>query len=220
MATTQRTSLTRGRIGPHLAGITMTPEEFDAIPPHRWDDRYRYELIRGVLVVSPIPGIVDRASNDELGFMLRLHREVHPRGSALDETLPNQTIFACRNRRLCGRVTWTGLGRTPDPEIDVPSVVVEFVSASRRDFARDYEEKRDEYLAHGVREYWVIDRFRRIMTVYKPGPGGFVSRVVGEAEFYQTDLLPGFDLPLARLLAKADEWPRKRRRKPPARGAE
>jgi Uma2 family endonuclease len=198
----------------------MTPEEFDAIPPHRWDDRYRYELIRGVLVVSPFAGIAERGPNDYLGFLLWQYQETHPQGSALDATAPEQALFTTTNRRRCDRAIWTGLGRPPVEEKDVPSIAVEFVSASRRDVARDYEEKRDEYLAHGVREYWVIDRFRRIMTVYKPGPGGFVSRVVGEAESYQTELLPGFDLPLARLLAKADQWPRKRRRKPPARGAE
>jgi len=30
--------------------------------------------------------------------------------------------------------------------------------------------------------------------------------VVGEAEVYRTDLLPGFELPLARLFVLADLW--------------
>jgi hypothetical protein len=32
------------------------------------------------------------------------------------------------------------------------------------------------------------------------------EQVVAEGATYRTDLLPGFDLPLARLLAVADEW--------------
>ena len=32
---------------------------------------------------------------------------------------------------------WTGLGRTPDEETDIPSIVVEFVSKRRRDALRD-----------------------------------------------------------------------------------
>ena len=56
------------------------------------------------------------------------------------------------------------------------------------------------------------------MTVYRNRPEGAASLVVKEAETYQTDLLPGFVLPLARLLARADDWPAKkrtRRRRPP-----
>ncbi len=40
-------------LGPELNGIVMGPEEFDAV--REYDDEYVYELIHGVLVVSPIP---------------------------------------------------------------------------------------------------------------------------------------------------------------------
>ncbi len=101
--------------------------------------------------------------------------------------------------------------------------MIEFVSSRKRDFIRDYETKRDEYLAAGIQEYWVIDWYRRIMTVYKAGAEGPVSTVVQENETYQTDLLPGFVLPIAPLFARADRLPKKTRRtpkKPPAPGAE
>ena len=83
----------------------------------------------------------------------------------------------------------------------MPSIVVEFVSVGKRNRARDYEAKRDEYLAAGVLEYWVIDRFRRQMTVFRHDG----SRAgVAESETFRTPLLPGFELPLSRLLAEAD----------------
>jgi Uma2 family endonuclease len=201
----------------------MTPEEFDALPESAFDDRFRYELIRGVLIVSPPPGNAEIDPNEELGHLLRFHQQVHPRGRAIDLTLPEQTIYAAANRRRCDRAIWAGLGRLPDPETDVPTIVVEFVSASRRDRRRDYEEKLREYIAAGVREYWIIDRFRRIMTVHRNTPDGLVTSVVKEDEPYQTDLLPDFILPLAQLLRRADLWPRKTRRtkpKPPAGGTD
>lgn len=211
----------RYRIGPRSSGMLMTPEEFDALPASAFDRRFRYELIHGVLVVVPPPDAGERGPNDELGFLLRLYRHMERRGVALDETLPEQTIAAGALRRRCDRAIWTGLGRVPDPEKDVPSVVVEFVSDSARDRRRDYEEKLREYLAAGVREYWIIDRFRRMMTVYRAGPDGPVALMIKEADSYQTDLLPGFVLPLARLLAKADDWqPKRRPRRPPAGGAQ
>jgi Uma2 family endonuclease len=64
-------------------------------------------------------------------------------------------------------------------------------------------EKRDEYLAIGVAEYWVIDRFRRQMTVYRSEQPEIQ---VGEKELYRSPLLPGFELSLAHILAVADRW--------------
>jgi len=51
--------------------------------------------------------------------------------------------------------------------------VVEFPSRRPADQRRDYDEKQAEY-RDGVREYWIVDRFRRHMTVYAwaAGSGG------------------------------------------------
>jgi Uma2 family endonuclease len=78
------------------------------------------------------------------------------------------------------------------------------VSASKRDFQRDYMDKRNEYLRAGVREYWIIERFRRRMTVVRGGPDQVTEIVITEQETYTTSLLPGFELPLVQLLAVAD----------------
>ena len=105
----------------------------------------------------------------------------------------------------------------PDPEVDVPNIAVEFVSQGKRNQQRDYEEKRREYRAAGVQEYWVIDRFRRVLTVYSQKSGKAGTQVIREGEIYRPALLPGFELDLARLLAVADRWslarrgPKKRR---------
>ena len=100
--------------------------------------------------------------------------------------------------------------------MDIPAIVAEFVSKRKRDRVRDYEEKRREYQALGVREYWVIDRFNRTMTVFKNIPGEPAEVVVKAEETYRTSLLPGFELPLARLLKVADDWAKatSRRKKP------
>jgi len=110
------------------------------------------------------------------------------------------------SRRRADRVIWAGLGRIPDPKTDVPAIVVEFVSNRHRDRVRDYEEKRRQYLAIGVQEYWIIDRFQRIMTVCRGRPGEPAEQIIKENEIYRTPLLTGFELPLARLLKVADDW--------------
>jgi Uma2 family endonuclease len=163
--------------------------------------------------------LTERDPNEELGYLLRIYRDTNPEGRALDFTVAEQTIHATPQRRRADRAIWAGLGRQPDEEADLPEIVVEFVSARKRDAQRDYQTKRDEYLAAGVREYWIIDRFRRTLTVHRQGPEGPVTLVVTEDQDYETPLLPGFVLPLARLLARADAW-RKRRRNGPKKGTE
>src|ERR1700730_5695747 len=89
----------------------------------------------------------------------------------------------------------------------MPTIIAEFVSYGKRNRERDYETKRKEYRAIRVKEYWVIDRFERTLTVFSTVPGKAPKRVIRENQIYKTDLLPGFELPLARLLALADRWP-------------
>ncbi|WP_166821536.1 Uma2 family endonuclease [Thalassoroseus pseudoceratinae] len=182
-------------------GMRLTAEEFDAL--EEWEPGFRYELIHGVLIVTPPAGPGERSPNDDLGFLLRNFRENHANGFLLDETLPEQEIRIGDNRRRADRAVWVGLGHRPDPLNDVPAIAIEFVSASSRDRHRDYVEKRDEYAQAGIQEYWVIDRFRREMTVFR----GTAEVVVAENEIYSTPLLPEFELPLSRLLAAADDYP-------------
>jgi len=184
--------------------MLMTPEEFDAATD--FDELYCYELIHGVLIVSPPPGESERDPNGELEYLLRAYQSGHEAGSALDKTLSEQYVHLSDSRRRADRVIWAGLGRIPDPKTDVPAIVVEFVSNRQRDRVRDYEEKRRQYLAVGVQEYWIIDRFRRIMTVFRGRPGEPAEQIIKENEIYRTTLLTGFELPLARLLKVADDW--------------
>lgn len=189
------------RLGPKSNGMLLSPEEYDAIAD--WDDRYRYELIHGVLIVSPPASIGERGPNDFLGHLIWAYQETHPNGGAVDATAPEQEIRIGANRRRADRAIWAGYGRNINPDRDVPTIAIEFVSDSSRDRQRDYIEKRREYAEAGVKEYWVIDRFRREMTVFR-GPKEMIS--VAEGDRYQTSLLPGFELPLATLLAKADQY--------------
>lgn len=195
-------------LGAGQNGIRLSPDEFDS--HEEWDENYDYELITGVLVVSPPPPAAQRGANEHVGYLLRSYRESHPQGSALDATLPSEITRIGRNRRRADRAISAGLGRWPNFNQDTPTIVVEFVSPGRRSWRRDYEEKRDEYLAAGVKEYWVIDRFRRTMTVYRPKPAnGAVAEwdeaIVRENEVYRSPLLPGFELPLAHIFRRADE---------------
>lgn len=188
--------------GPESAGILMTPDEFDRA---EFEGEGVFELINGVLVVSPIPLESEVGPNEMLGYFLLGYKEYHPQGSALDATLPERYIRAGRNRRRADRVIWAGLGRMPRRK-ETPTIAAEFVSAGKRNRKRDYEAKRDEYMAARIQEYWVFDRFQRTLTVFTRQSGRTRRRVFQESDVYTTPLLPGFELPLARLFAVADSW--------------
>lgn len=188
---------------PEMNGAQLTTKEFDAAEID--DELHVYELINGVLIVSLPPLEEERDPNEELGHWLRAYREQHPQGAALDRTLAQQRVRTRRSRRIADRVIWAGLGRKPRRD-EAPTIVAEFVSKDRRDWLRDYKVKKREYKAIGIKEYWIIDRFRRIMTVVIDEVGGSREVIVRENEIYRTPLLPGFELPLAQLLAAADYW--------------
>jgi Uma2 family endonuclease len=99
-----------------------------------------------------------------------------------------------------------------DPgESEVPRIIVEFVSEGKINQERDYVAKRAEYREIGVGEYWIIDRFRRTLAVFIFSGESDQERVVSEQQSYSSPLLPGFELPLARLLSLADRWAKKKR---------
>jgi Uma2 family endonuclease len=62
-----------------------------------------------------------------------------------------------------------------------------------------------------VREYWIIDRFSRTMTVYRFAADREELLVIAADQTYATALLPGYELPLRRLLELAERWGKKRK---------
>jgi Uma2 family endonuclease len=190
------------QLGPHSNGMSLNPWEFDVA---EFEPGWRYELVNGVLIVNPPPSVKERDPNEELGRWLRNYQESHPQGTALDFTVSEQTVHIGRHRRRVDRAIWAGLGRLPE-EDETPTIAVEFVSEGRRSRRRDYQIKRDEYRSAGVREYWIIDRFERCLTVYRFTRGKVTTKAITERQTYTTPLLPGFELSLAALLALMDRW--------------
>ena len=177
-------------------GMLITPREFDE---GDFDDAWNYELVNGVLVVTPLPLRGETDPNDELGYLLRNYQKNHSNGASLDLTLPEQHVRTKTSRRRADRLIWANLGRKPRDH-EKPTIVVEMVSARLRDF----EMKREEYAAIGIREYWVFDRFARTLTVYTGRK--IKGSVYRENDINQTALLPGFELPIKELLTRADLW--------------
>lgn len=94
--------------------------------------------------------------------------------------------------------------RVPDGVSDddyfrvAPDLAVEVVSASD-EYSAHHKARR--YLDLGVRIVWVVYPKRRAVDVYTPTEGGFtVLEVKDDGTLTGGDILPGFELPVARLL--------------------
>lgn len=186
-------------LGPGAAGTRLSAEEFDQ---GNFVEGWRYELIDGVLVVNPATLPQERGPNERLGHWLLQYQEFHPQGRALVDTLPEHDIIVNQQRRRADRVTWIGVSQPLD-FTQTPTIAVEFVSQGKRNWLRDYEQKKEEYAAIGIKEYWVFNRFTRSLTVFAAGQ---VEQVFNEQAVYRTPLLPGFELSMAKLMAVADRY--------------
>ena len=98
--------------------------------------------------------------------------------------------------------------KTPPPEDTkkawrfwIPEIVIEVVSESS--VQRDYEEKPQEYLDFGVREYWIVDAKQRRLTVLQRDAGRWREKVVKPGKTHTTTLLPKFAFDVKRVIGPA-----------------
>jgi Uma2 family endonuclease len=188
----------RQQLGPADAGRKVSREEFSTLD---FQEPYQYERVRGRLVVMPPAGHehreVSRPFRRELGLYWGLHPkivdDVQSEGwvatSDDDDRIPDICVY------LAGESS----GK-PVPE-RVPDLVFEFVSKSRRDQERDYIFKRAEYHAVGVKEYVIVDRFKREALVLTWQTDDYAEReLTGDVE-YSSPLLPGLKVLLREAFA-------------------
>jgi Uma2 family endonuclease len=79
----------------------------------------------------------------------------------------------------------------------VPDLVVEVIS--KNDIWSEILQKRSQYLAAGVRLYWLVDPTDMAVFIYRPNTELRVLTVMGNGELDGEDVLPGFKLPISRV---------------------
>jgi Uma2 family endonuclease len=174
----------------------MTLEEFREAEEQ---PGYLYELARGVLDVTEVPGDDHGQIVDNLHQLLSVYRTIHPNlilriahGSDLRLLIPE--LVSDRHPDLA--VVFRKAPKNARG-LQIPALVVEVVSAGSRARKRDYEEKPEEYRNVGIREHWIVDpSVRRITVLSRSGKGDRATWV--SSEFQADDssvspLLPGFD---------------------------
>jgi Uma2 family endonuclease len=192
------------RIGLADNGRTMTLEEFmDA----EVEEGYRYELARGVIEVTYVPNDPHGEIIWKLLSAIRDYQREHPMmihraGGAGEYRLWLPGMISGRNPDVAVTLRNTPKdprGRRP------PSLVMEVVSEGREAYDRDYKTKRQEYLAFGIREYWIVDPQARVVTVLVRDGDVWVEHVFRDEQQAESSILPGLAIKVSDLWVEAED---------------
>ncbi len=195
-------------IGPEDAGMHMTADEFERA---RGREGHRYELIEGVLHVSPGPDPLHADLQDAIHEIIKSHRD--SRGvKAFRKVWSSSRVMVRQDQDAL---------TNPEPDVAAytsfpsprprtfagvaPALVVEIVSPGghNKDYGRNPElyERVPE-----IMEYWVVDPTRGgerpAMTVFvRPRPGEEFERTdIEPGGVYESKHWPGLRVDLSRLL--------------------
>jgi Uma2 family endonuclease len=178
--------------------VKLTYEDFLLFP----DDGKRHELIDGEHYVTPSPNMKHQRVSGNIHLLIASWLETHPVGrvfyapldvvfSAFDVVEPD--LLYLSNQRLAEVATPANVRGTPE-------IVIEIASRGTR--KRDETIKRRLYERTGVSEYWMVDPEVDVVRVYLREANGFgraVERSREAGDTLTTPLLPGLELPLARI---------------------
>jgi len=157
---------------------------------------YRYELVGGVVMMSPIPDPSHDLVVVALNAQFVLYNARQP------------GVIAHISQRFAVVIPSRGTAREPDlglysPEESpgrsgrtwrnaTPMLVVEVISPGQEN--RDYDDKRRDYWDAGVGEYWIADPQRKTLTVLTRQRAEWAEQVFAAGATYQPALLPGLDV--------------------------
>jgi hypothetical protein len=196
------------KIGPYNHGRKMSLKAFEFA---KVEEGWLAELARGYLVVSEVANYAHGMQIVAIRRPLLVYDAMNPGtihavfGSMEcklyipeyeSERHPDLAVYLTEPKAPKDRTMW----RTWIPEL-----VIEVVSESSRE--RDYTQKRDEYWALGIKEYWIVDAKLEQIVIHRRGKSDWIEKTLGADGTCETKLLPGFKLPCRAIFEAA--WERK-----------
>jgi Uma2 family endonuclease len=179
------------RIGPGDHGRAMTLEEFQRAEFVSGD---LYELGRGIIAVNSVPNPWHFDVYNVLRRQITAFELAHPGviwglGGGAESRVLLEDLESERHPDLA-------VYTSPPPRADsgawaewVPDLVVEIVTPSSR--YRDYDEKPEEYLRFGVKEFWIVDPREALLVVLRRKGGTWQRTEVRPPTAYDCPLFPG-----------------------------
>ena len=162
---------------------SWTRADLDALPA----DGRRYELIDGVLVVSPTPGTRHQVMSGQLFLLFSEACASVPELGLMVLAAPLNVVLADDS------LSQPDLVVAPQEQFDdrglpgAPLLVVEILSRSTRAF--DLHVKRERYERAGVEHYWIADPDKPSLTTLRLQGGQYVEqgRAVGPQSLHVSE---------------------------------
>ncbi|MGQ9548597.1 MAG: Uma2 family endonuclease [Roseiflexus sp.] len=170
-----------------------TYADYAALP----DDGNRYEIIAGVLYMTPAPGTGHQMTSNIIATLLTIHVQFAGHGKVLtapvDVELAPDTVV----QPDIVVVLSANLSRiTPSRIIGAPDLVVEILSPGTAGY--DRREKQDAYARAGVGEYWIVDPAAQTVELLTPAPGGYRAHGVFRGQAHLPSSVVTLPVPVER----------------------
>ncbi len=154
----------------------FTTDDLDRMP----DDGHRFELLDGVLVVSPRPTPIHQVVASRLGYVLR---QACPAGL---EVVPEPAVMISADTEFDPDIIVIGLEHIGGMKItDPPLLAVEI--RSRSTALIDLGKKKSAYEGFGVESYWIVvpaaDQPELIVFELRDGSYEQAAHVLGNEPF-------------------------------------
>jgi len=174
-----------------FAGARMTVDEFLQID----DEANFYELIDGVVVVSPSPSPKHQLALMEISRQLANYCA----DSGVGRVFPETDVHLGQSgdgkdivyRPEMAFVTSDALKGIGDRLVGPPAIVVEVISRGSRRL--DTDTKFKDYERFGVGEYWLVDPENDRLIFYRLVEGKFAD-VTPAGETFESEMASGFEL--------------------------
>ena len=159
------------------------------------DDNRRYELLDGVLLVTPSQRPLHQRVSKRLQRQLEAYFENEGLGEVFNA--PVDVILTLHDVVVPDLVIVTAAPQVTDRAIEgVPAIIVEVLSPSTR--TRDRTLKAERYATLGVPHYWIVDPARKTLECYRLEKGRYGTVLTAESPARMTHPdWPGMTIDLA-----------------------
>ena len=173
----------------------LTVADLELMP----DDFNRYELMEGVIVVSPPPGLTHQRALGNLLTILNIFLSKHPIGEVF--TTPGVTFN--QHNSVIPDITYLSHARlaevvSRDHIEGPPELMIVFVSPGSTNARRDRVLKRQVYGKQGIQEYWIVDPRKRTVEIYRLHKNSLELVIsLSDEDRITTPLLPSLAIPVS-----------------------